>query len=86
MFMNRSNAGQGGIILFSIFIVVIMLVVGVTLSQSQAKSVTRVLYTESNLKTFYAAQAGIQEALASRLIPRSNIYAIQIKHFVLNCL
>ncbi|MEW5820474.1 MAG: hypothetical protein AB1782_09820, partial [Cyanobacteriota bacterium] len=79
MSLNRSNLGQGAVILFAIFIVVILLIVGVTLSTSQTKAVTRVIYSEANLKTYYAAMAGIQEALATRLVPRSNVYAIQTK-------
>lgn len=76
MIKKRIKKGQGAIIIFVIFIVVILLIVGVTLSLSQSKAITRVVYAESNMRTYYAAQAGIQEVMATRLVPRSNLYAI----------
>lgn len=74
---NRDNSGQGALIIFSVFVTVILLAVGVTLSLSQVKESTRTIYAEANLRTYYAAMSGIEEALGSRFVPRSNIYAMR---------
>jgi hypothetical protein len=65
-------AGQGSLLAVAVTLLVSFIIAGsmmVGLNQMNAK---RVVVTEQTLQTYYVAQAGIQEALATRMVPRSN--------------
>jgi hypothetical protein len=64
--------GQGGMIAVAITILITLVLVGGSISSMSQLNAQQSVVTKQSLQTFYAAQAGIQEALASRMLPRSN--------------
>lgn len=65
-------AGQGGLIAVAVTILVALVLGATTLSGLSMLNASRSVAIKQSLQTYYAAQAGIQEAVASRMVPRSN--------------
>lgn len=64
--------GQAGLIAVAVTILVALVIGSTTLSGMSMLSANRTVALKQSLQTYYAAQAGIQEAVASRMVPRSN--------------
>lgn len=71
---NRAFSGQGGLIAASVTILIALVIMGTSLSGLSQLNATHSVVTKQSLQTYYAAQAGLQEALATRMLPRSNYY------------
>ncbi len=71
-FNRVAHAGQGGLLAAAITIVLGLVMVGATLSTLSQQNAQHSVVTKQSLQTYYAAEAGVQEALASRMLPRSN--------------
>jgi hypothetical protein len=68
--------GQGGLVAIAVSMVVALVLAATTLSGLTYLNANRTVATKLNLQTYYAAQAGIQEALATRMLPRSNYMSL----------
>ncbi|MEM0952157.1 MAG: hypothetical protein AAGI66_08465 [Cyanobacteria bacterium P01_H01_bin.74] len=66
--------GQGGLLAIAFVVLIAIVITGASISQFQNSSAVRTVVTKQSLQSFYAAEAGIQEALATRMLPRSNHY------------
>jgi hypothetical protein len=73
--MSRQNVGISTIILSVFFISVIMIGIAVGLRLSNTKSIQSSIATEYDMRTYYVAMAGINECIAARMVPRSNVLA-----------
>lgn len=71
--IKRTQKGAGAIILTAFILSAILVGVAVVLQMNKSKEIERVVATEYNLKTYYVALAGINECIASRMAPRSNV-------------
>lgn len=65
-------SGQGGLIAVAITMVIAMVLASSVLTGISSQNAVRAVSTKQSLQTYYVAQAGIQEALASRMVPRTN--------------
>lgn len=70
---RNSNIGGGAVILICFFLSMLLVVASVVISLSKQKSVQRAVASEYNMRTYYVALAGINECIASRMAPRSNV-------------
>ena len=72
--VGRSNAapGQAGLMIMAISILILLVLGGTTLSNMANMSAKRNIYDRRTMQAYYVAQAGLQEALATRMMPRSN--------------
>ncbi len=72
---NRIPAkGQGGLVAVAITILIALVLAGAGLSGLTYSNAERSVVTKQSLQTYYVAQSGLQEALATRMVPRSNYY------------
>jgi hypothetical protein len=71
---RHSAKGQGGIIAIAVVILLSIVIAGTSISKLSSLNATRTVVTKQSLQTYYTAEAGIQEAFASRILPRSNYY------------
>jgi hypothetical protein len=69
---TSSAPGQGGLIAVAITILIALVLASTSLSDFASLNAKRSVVTKESLQTYYIAQAGIQEAMASRMVPRSN--------------
>jgi hypothetical protein len=68
--------GQGGLVAIAVSLVVALVLAATTLSGLSYLNAKRSVVTMQSLQTYYAAQAGIQEAIATRMMPGSNYLAL----------
>lgn len=73
-FFKQAKFGQGGIITVAVVILLALVIGNSSLSELSRINATRTIVSKQSLQTFYAAQAGVQEAYANRILPRSNYY------------
>lgn len=69
---QSAESGQGGLIAVAITIMIALVLGATTLSGMSMLNASRTVAMKQTLQTYYAAQAGIQEAIATRMVPRSN--------------
>ena len=69
---QRFAPGQGGLLAVAITILIALVIGASTLSGLSMLNATRSVVMKQTLQTYYAAQAGLQEAVATRMVPRSN--------------
>lgn len=73
-FLTLSVPGQGSLIAVAVTILIALVLASSSLTGLQQMNVVRSVVTKQTLQTYYTAQAGIHEALATRMLPRSNYY------------
>lgn len=66
------SRGQGSLIAVAIAILLALILISGGLSGLNTMNSNRSVVTKQTLQTYYVAQAGVQEALASRMLPRTN--------------
>jgi type II secretory pathway pseudopilin PulG len=71
-YFGAASAAQAGLIMVAMVMVVFVLAVGLSLSQTSFTSARRTIVTKQSLQTYYVAMAGVQQALANRMYPSSN--------------
>ncbi|MGD9579883.1 MAG: hypothetical protein AB7V50_00785 [Vampirovibrionia bacterium] len=71
--MHRNNRGAGVIIVICLFLLVLLTSIAVIVQQNKSKNVERAVSVEYNMRTYYAAYAGITECIANRMAPASNL-------------
>lgn len=64
--------GQGALIATAVITLVAMVTMALALNQAAYYNARRTVSTRESLQLYYVAQAGIQEALATRFVPRTN--------------
>jgi hypothetical protein len=69
---RSAHPGQGALIAIAVTIMIALVLGGTTMSSLMQMNSKRTVITRQSLQTYYVAQAGIQEALATRMLPRSN--------------
>jgi hypothetical protein len=67
-----ASQGQAAIIAIAITLLVALIVMGGAISNMALFNANRTIAIEKSLETYYIAQAGIREAISSRMIPRTN--------------
>jgi len=67
-----AQAGQGGLIAIAVTVLVALVIMAGSLSSMSNMNATRTVVTKQTLQAFYVGQSGIQEAMATRILPRSN--------------
>lgn len=70
--IRSATSGQGGMVAIAVTILLTLVIAGASLSNMSQLNAKQSVVTKQSLQTYYAAQAGVQEALASRMLPRSN--------------
>ena len=71
--LNRPVArGQGGLIAVALILLIGSVMVAMSLANRTNQTATGAVAVKQSLQAYYVADAGIQEALANRLMPRSN--------------
>jgi hypothetical protein len=73
LYSRKSRVGQGGLIAIAVTVVVTLVLVSGAMSGMSALNASRTVVTKQTLQSYYIAQSGIQEALATRMVPRSNL-------------
>lgn len=68
----NSRPGQGSIVAISVTILLGLVISGFSLSLMSMNNARHSIVTRQNLQTYYTAKAGIMEAVATRMLPRSN--------------
>ena len=68
------ESGQGGLVAIAMTILVAMAVVGLSLAELSKTTATRTVANKQATQAYYIAMSGIQEALATRMVPKSNYY------------
>jgi len=71
-FLLKPKAGQAGLLAIAVSIIIALVLAGGSLSFMSQQSANRNLVDQRSLQAYYVAQAGLQEALATRMLPRSN--------------
>lgn len=71
--LYRSHSGAGAIIVMALFLLILLTGISIVVQMSKTKNVERAVSVEYNLKTYYAAYAGVMECIATRMAPRSNL-------------
>lgn len=71
-FARSGVPGQAALIAVAVTIMIALVLGGTTMSSLMQQNSMRTVVTRQSLQTYYIAQAGIQEALATRMLPRSN--------------
>ncbi len=66
------HSGNAGLAAIAITILLMLTLIGTSISRMSFFNAQRTVVNKQSLQTYYVAQAGIQEALATRLVPRSN--------------
>lgn len=69
---RAAQPGQGGLVAIAISMVVALVLAATTISGLSYLNAKRSVVTMQSLQTYYAAQAGIQEAIAIRMVPNTN--------------
>ncbi len=67
-----AKAGQGGLIAIAVVLLLTLSIGGGLLGSMTQQNANQAILTEQNAQAYYAAQAGVQEAIATRMLPRSN--------------
>ncbi|WP_303673605.1 hypothetical protein [Vampirovibrio chlorellavorus] len=67
-----AEAGQGGLIAIAVVLLITLTVGGGLLGSMTQQNANQAILTAQNAQAYYAAQAGVQEAIATRMLPRSN--------------
>lgn len=70
--MTDTPRGQGAMIAIAVVTLVAIVSMALALNQGAFFNARRMVSNRQSLQLYYVAQAGIQEALATRLVPRSN--------------
>ncbi|MBX2860535.1 MAG: hypothetical protein KTR14_04835 [Vampirovibrio sp.] len=65
-------SGQSGMLAIGAIMMISLVAMGVGMSQMTYFNTQRTLTNRQSLQTYYVAEAGIQESIATRMIPRSN--------------
>ena len=71
--LYNKNTGISLIIVAFIVMALCLIVAGVLMNTNKTKSIERSLAVEYNIRTYYVALAGINECIATRMAPRSNV-------------
>lgn len=66
------STGQGSILAVAVTLLISLIIAGSAMVGLNQMNANRTVVTQQTLQTYYTAQAGIQEALATRMVPRSN--------------
>lgn len=69
---HLAHQGQAGLVAIAISMVVALVLAATTLSGLSFLNAKRSVVTMQSLQTYYTAQAGIQEAIATRMVPGTN--------------
>jgi len=67
-------SGQAGLLAVAITILIALVLAATSIAGLSAMNAKRSVAIKQSLQTYYAAQAGLQEALATRMVPRSNYW------------
>jgi len=67
-----AQPGQGGLIAIAVTVLVALVIMAGSLSSMSNMNAIRTVVTKQTLQAYYVGQSGIQEALATRILPRSN--------------
>lgn len=70
--MIKSESGQGGLFISALITMLAITFLGLSLSMTSYVNARRAVTTKQSSQLYYLAHAGIQEALASRFLPRTN--------------
>lgn len=70
---NNDQKGMAVILLAFVLLVIILLSSALIMQYNKTRTVERINIEESNLKTYYVAMAGINECMATRMSPPSNV-------------
>jgi len=70
--LTQPETGQAGLLAIAISMIIMLVLVGGTLSNLSAMDSKRNIVDRRSMQAYYVAQAGLQEALATRMLPRSN--------------
>jgi len=81
--MQRSEFGQGGLFISAVMTMLAITFLGLSLSINSYMNARQAVATQQSSQLYYIAQAGVQEALASRFIPRNN-YLNFLKYIGIN--
>lgn len=68
----KPKAGQAGLIAIAVSLVIMLVIGGASLSSLSTLNSQRNIMDHRTMQAYYIAQAGMQEALATRMMPRSN--------------
>ena len=68
----NAHTGQMGIFLVVAIIAVFLVVMGSSIGLFRNTAATQVVLDRRHLQAYYAAKAGINEAIGTRMIPRTN--------------
>jgi hypothetical protein len=69
---HQSHSGQAGLMGVAVVILLTLVIGGATLSNFSTIDSKRNIVDRRSMQAYYVAQAGLQEALATRMLPRSN--------------
>jgi type II secretory pathway pseudopilin PulG len=69
---SAAEVGQGGLIAIAVVLLITLTVGGGLLGSMSQQNAHQAILTAQNAQAYYAAQAGVQEAIATRMLPRSN--------------
>lgn len=69
---SSAQLGQGGLIAIAVVLLITLTVGGGLLGSMSQQNANQAILTAQNAQAYYAAQAGVQEAIATRMLPRSN--------------
>jgi hypothetical protein len=75
---RKSHHGFSGLLAFAILMMTGLILSADSLSQMNMSNARRSIVSEQDLQLYYVAQGGIQEALGTRMVPRSNWYNLVI--------
>ncbi len=70
--VRKSFVGQGALVAVAVITLVAMATMALALNQSAFYNAKRIVSSRQSMQLYYVAQAGIQEALATRFVPRTN--------------
>ena len=73
---HQNQSGQGAILVVGVVVLLGLLIGSMSLSQLAKVNAERNVATKTSMQTHYVAMAGIQEAIATRLMPRTNYQAL----------
>lgn len=69
---NPTANGQGALVAIAVTMLIALVLGATSMTGLMQMNSKRTVVTRQSLQTYYVAQAGIQEALATRMVPRSN--------------
>lgn len=73
-FSRMRAKGQGGLVAIAITVLIALVLAGTSITGLTYSNAERSVVSKQSLQTYYIAQSGLQEAIATRMIPRSNYY------------